>query len=139
MIWYHLIPSDTSLGHVEGVDRPFYCYRKKKQRKEILIWMDCIHVFERKIYTRIIWQKLEIGFTIDELSFDEKDSELCKNIKMRNSDKQKNIPPENAQYFFWHPFIYICALHFLFHKDPEFVIKHCNVYAILQLVRPKRF
>lgn len=85
----------------------------------------------------------EIGFIIDELSFevtfDDNDSELCKYIRMRNSDKKKNVASRNAQYVFWHPFIYICAFHFLFHKDPEFVIKYCNVDAILQLVRPKRF
>lgn len=56
---------------------------------------------------------------------------------MRNSDKLKDVPPENAQYVFWHPFIYICAFHFLFYKDPEFVLKKCNLDAILELVRPK--
>lgn len=58
---------------------------------------------------------------------------------MRNSDKQKKVPPEKAQYVFWHPFIYLCAVHFLIQKNPEFVIRYCNVDAILQLVRPERF
>lgn len=85
----------------------------------------------------------EMGFTIDEssfrLTFDDNYSELCRYIRMRNSDKQNNVLPENAQYVFWHPFIYICAFHFLFEKNPELVMDHCNVDAILQLVRPKRF
>lgn len=60
---------------------------------------------------------------------------------MRNSDKLKKdlVSPDNAQYVFWHPFIYICAFHYQFYKDPEFVMKHCNVDAIVQLVRPNGF
>lgn len=58
---------------------------------------------------------------------------------MRNSDKLRNVSPENAEFVFWHPFIYICAFHFMFQKDPEFIVKRCNVDAILQLVRPKGF
>lgn len=57
---------------------------------------------------------------------------------MRNSDKLKNESPENAEYVFWHSFIYICAFHFLFDRNPKFVMIHCNVDAILQLVRPVR-
>lgn len=86
----------------------------------------------------------KIGFEIDEQSFrvasnDKKVSKLGDYIRMRNSDKQSHVSPENAEYVFWHPFIYICAFHFLFHRDPEFVMNHCNVDAILQLVRPKEF
>lgn len=57
---------------------------------------------------------------------------------MRNSDKLKNVPSTSlrAQYVFWHPFIYICAFHHLFQKNAEFLMKYCNVDAILQLVRP---
>lgn len=56
---------------------------------------------------------------------------------MRNFDKLRYVSSENAQFVFWHPFIYICAFHFLFHKNPALVMKQCNVDAILQLVRPK--
>lgn len=56
---------------------------------------------------------------------------------MRNSDKLKGESSEKAQYVFWHPFIYICAFHHLFEKDPKLLIQHCNVDAILQLVRPE--
>lgn len=79
----------------------------------------------------------EMGFEIEQSSFNEEDKELCRYIRMRNSDKLRNVPPENAEFVFWHPFIYICAFHFLFHKNPALVMKQCNVDAILQLVRPK--
>lgn len=79
----------------------------------------------------------EMGFEIKQSSFNEEDKELCRYIRMRNSDKLRNVPPENAQFVFWHPFINICAFHFLFQKNPALVMKQCNVDAILQLVRPK--
>lgn len=81
----------------------------------------------------------EMSFKIEQSSFDEKDKELCRYIRIRNSDKLRNVSPENAQFVFWHPFIYICAFHFMFQKDPEFIMKHCNVDAILQIVRPRGF
>lgn len=80
----------------------------------------------------------EMGFNINDSSFDEKDTELCKYVRIRNSDKQKNVQTVNAQFVFWHPFIYICVFHFLFNKDPKFVMTYCNENAILQLVRPKQ-
>lgn len=79
----------------------------------------------------------EMSFEIQQPSFDENDSELRRYVRMKNSDKQMNVSSENAHYVFWHPFIYICAFHSLFHKDPEFVMVHCNVEAIVQLVRPR--
>lgn len=78
----------------------------------------------------------DMMFGIEQSSFNENDATVQKYIRMRNSDKLRGESPENAQYVIWHPFIYICAFHHLFHKDPEFLIKHCNVDAILQLVRP---
>lgn len=79
----------------------------------------------------------EMNFEIEQSSFDEEDKELSRYIRIRNSDKLRNVLPKNAQYDFWHPFIYICAFHFLFHENPELVIKYCIVDAIVQLVRPK--
>lgn len=81
----------------------------------------------------------EMSFKIEQSSFDEEDKELRRYIRIRNSDKLRNVSPENAQFVFWHPFIYICAFHFMFQKDPEFIMKHCNVDAILQIVRPRGF
>lgn len=79
----------------------------------------------------------EMMFEIKQSSFNENDSTLQNYIRMRNSDKLKGESSEKAQYVFWHPFIYICAFHHLFEKDPKLLIQHCNVDAILQLVRPE--
>lgn len=70
-------------------------------------------------------------------SFDENDSNFQKYFRKRNSDERNNISAEDAQYVFWHPFIYICVFHSLFEQDPGFVMKHCNLDAIFQLVRPE--
>lgn len=80
----------------------------------------------------------QMGFEIEQSSFDENDTELSRYVRIRNSDKLRNESPENAQYVFWHSFIYICAFHFLFRKNPEIVMIHCNMDAILQLVRPSK-
>lgn len=37
---------------------------------------------------------------------------------------------------FWHNFLYICAFHACYKSSPEKVMQHCNIDAILQLVRP---
>ncbi|XP_056008885.1 uncharacterized protein LOC125648651 [Ostrea edulis] len=39
-------------------------------------------------------------------------------------------------YVFWHNFLYICAFHACFALYPDKMMQHCNVDAILQLVRP---
>lgn len=78
-----------------------------------------------------------IGFQIDKSPINENDKDVCRYFKMRNSYSENNDSPSNAHYVFWHPFIYICAFKYLFEKDPELVMKYCNVDAILQLVRPK--
>lgn len=78
-----------------------------------------------------------MSFEIQQPSFDENDLELRRYVRMKNSDKQRNVSSENAHYVFWHPFIYICAFHSLFHKDPKFVMEYCNIDAIVQLVRPR--
>nr|XP_022344808.1 uncharacterized protein LOC111137587 isoform X1 [Crassostrea virginica]XP_022344809.1 uncharacterized protein LOC111137587 isoform X1 [Crassostrea virginica] len=72
-------------------------------------------------------------------SFDVTDSILKRYVRMRYSDRQNNVSTKEAQYVFWHPFIYICVFHSLFKYNPNLVLKHCNVDAILQLVRPKGF
>lgn len=121
----------------------FTALEKDEKRRQLYEWIVYICLkgkftpgsFDTNLVERI-------GFVIDELSFKlyfyDNNFELCEYIRMRNSDKQKNVQPENAQYVFWHPFIYICVFHFLFLKNPEFVIEYCNLDAILQLVRPER-
>ncbi|XP_065929955.1 uncharacterized protein [Magallana gigas] len=77
----------------------------------------------------------KLGFQIDKSSFNEK--EMQGYFMVRNSNAMTNASPSNAQYHFWHQFIYICAFKLLFEKDPGLVMKYCNVDAILQLVRPE--
>lgn len=81
----------------------------------------------------------QIGIHIDESSFNENDKDLRRYFSVRYSFADNNVSPNNAQieYVFWHRFVYICAFKFWFEKDPERVMKYCNVDAILQLVRPK--
>lgn len=81
----------------------------------------------------------EMNFEIEQSSFNENDPEISRYVRMRISDKLRNESSENAQYVFWHPFIYICVFHFLFHKDPESIMNYCNWDAIVQLVRPNGF
>ncbi|XP_062583494.1 uncharacterized protein LOC134245235 [Saccostrea cucullata] len=78
-------------------------------------------------------------FEISGLSFNENEENLMKYLKFRNSDKQKMVLPESAQYVFWHPFIYICAFHSLFTTNPDIAMNYCNIDAILQLVRPENY
>ena len=72
-------------------------------------------------------------------SFDITDSILKRYVRMRYSDRQNNVSTKEAQYVFWHPFIYVCVFHSIFQHNQNLVLKHCNVDAILQLVRPKGF
>nr|XP_022345787.1 uncharacterized protein LOC111138215 isoform X2 [Crassostrea virginica] len=81
----------------------------------------------------------DVGLEIEKDTFDENDVDIRKYIRMRYSDQQNNVSGEEAQYVFWHPFIYICAFHSLYQKDKDLIMRHCNVDAILQLVRPRGF
>lgn len=79
----------------------------------------------------------KIGIQIDKSSFNEKDKDLQRYFRVQNSKTKDSVSPNNAQYVFWHRFLYICAFKSLFPKKSELVIKYCNVEAILQLVRPE--
>lgn len=81
--------------------------------------------------------KRKLKFDISKKSFEENTSALDKYIRMKNSDRQQGVPPEQATYVFWHPFIYICAFHALYESNPDEVMTCCNIDAILQLVRPE--
>ncbi|XP_048752248.2 uncharacterized protein LOC125663875 [Ostrea edulis] len=80
-------------------------------------------------------QNMKFGITAR--SFEENYDELNRYVRMRNSDRLSNIPPQDAQYVFWHQFIYICAFHYMYKKDPDAVMSYCNIDAIVQLVRPE--
>lgn len=142
---YHdLIPSYLHyLDILKVMKEHFTALEKDKNRRCVYEWIVYI-CLKGKFTPGSLDTELvkKIGFSIDEVSFklssDDDASKLGDYIRMRNSDKQKKVPSQNAEYVFWHPFIYICTFHFLFHKDPELVIKHCNVDAIFQLVRPQK-
>ena len=74
---------------------------------------------------------------ITKSSFDVTDSILKRYVRIRYSDRKNNVSAMKVQYVFWHTFIYICVFHFLYEYNPNLVLKHYNVDAILQLVRPK--
>ena len=82
---------------------------------------------------------IDVGLQIRKDTFNENDVHMQKYIRMRYSDQHNNVSAEEAQYVFWHPFIYICAFHSLFKKDRDLIMTHCNIDAILQLVRPTGF
>ena len=82
---------------------------------------------------------IDVGLRIRKDTFNENDADMQRYIRMRYSDQHNKVSAEEAQYVFWHPFIYICAFHSLFEKDRDLIMTHCNIDAILQLVRPTGF
>lgn len=122
------------IGHFTALEKDI----KKRHVREWIMYICLKGKFSRsdEFDTKLV---KEMNFEIEQSSFNEEDKELCRYIRMRNSDKLRNVSPENAEFVFWHPFIYICAFHFMFQKDPEFIVKHCTVDAILQIVRPRGF
>lgn len=50
---------------------------------------------------------------------------------------QKEATPPNQEYIvFEYVFLYLCAFHSLFKLQPKMLMKHCNMDAVLQIVRP---
>ena len=80
----------------------------------------------------------KVQFQIKMSSFNEHYGQLRKYIRVWFGDPQ-NVSAYDAQYVFWHPFIYISAFHYLYKKDETTVMNYCNVNAILQLVRPSSY
>ena len=76
-----------------------------------------------------------LNLEISSSCFDEHDSSFQRYFRLLYRDQQINVTTDHARYVFWHRFIYICAFHALY-KDKEIVMTHCNVDAILELVRP---
>ncbi|XP_062591551.1 uncharacterized protein LOC134253047, partial [Saccostrea cucullata] len=55
----------------------------------------------------------------------------------KNLVKTEDNKREGNVIVFWHNFLYICAFHACYKKYPQKIMRHCNLDAILQLVRPK--
>lgn len=73
-----------------------------------------------------------------------------KRIDLKDSQQQKSklsptwihvisdvVMERNIVHVFWHNFLYICAFRACFVLHPEKMMLHCNLDAILQLVRPE--
>lgn len=137
---HHLDMSKVIIDH-------FNALKKNKERRRVFEWIVYLCLkgkykpgsFDKKLVKNLSFEIDEASFRLDDDDDDDDNhvSKLGDYTRMRNSDKQKHVPSQNAQYVFWHPFIYICAFHFLFHEDPKLIMKYCNVDAIFQLVRPK--
>lgn len=76
----------------------------------------------------------KMKFQIQLSSFDKHSKHLHRYLRVWSDSE--NVSTEDGPYFFWHPFIYICAIHYLYKKNKSIIMNHCNVDAIMQLVRP---
>lgn len=52
--------------------------------------------------------------------------------------KNAATPPNQEYIVFEYVFLYLCAFHSLFKMQPKKVMKHCNIDAVLQIVRPDK-
>lgn len=50
--------------------------------------------------------------------------------------KNAATPPNQKYIVFEYVFLYLCAFHSLFKMQPKMVMRHCNMDAVLQIVRP---
>lgn len=103
------------------------------------------------VYDEEDFSSLNVGeFTITRDNMTNPDLEAyTKRIQFKNPEQQKSkLAPtwssiilgsskeRNIVHVFWHNFLYICAFRACFNLFPEMVMMHCNLDAILQLVRP---
>ena len=108
----------------------------------------------KKVYNCIVYICLKGQFLRSELdhdlellnsiglsssSFDENEVQhsLFRYLKISGMNQEHEVEAKDVKYVFWHRFIYICVFHALYETQKTFVMEHCNVDAILQLVRPK--
>jgi hypothetical protein len=116
----------------------FTALETQPEKKHVYEWI--MYICLKGVYPRsenvdnTVITNMKFGITV--ASFDEHYDELSKYIRKRDSDQRQNVSPLDVQYIFWHPFIYICAFHYLYKKNPDAVMSYCNIDAILQLVRP---
>ena len=100
-----------------------------ENEKPIYEWLMYIclkgHFSRTESFDKDLVRKLKFGIELS--SFDEHYAHLRRYTRVSVSERR---------YVFWDPFIYICAFHHLYEKDKSKIMNHCNVDAILQLVRP---
>ena len=109
----------------------------EEHEKPIYEWImyTCLkgHFSQTDPFDQDLINKMNYGIKL--CSFEEHREPLHKYLRVWFSDLQ-NVSTEDARYVFWHPFIYICAFHYLYKKEKSIIMNHCNVNAIMQLLRP---
>lgn len=85
---------------------------------------------------------IDFDFRITPESFNECES-IDKYTKRMLENELVNIQtvatsndPDSSYIVFRHVLLYLCAFHSLFKSHPKLAMKHCNINAVLQIVRP---
>lgn len=121
-------------------------YTKDKE-----LFKGILYIVLNGVYDEEDFSSLNVGeFTITRDNMTNPELEAyTKRIQLKNSEQQKSkLAPtwssiilgsskeRNIVHVFWHNFLYICAFRACYNLFPEMVMMHCNLDAILQLVRP---
>lgn len=121
-------------------------YTKDKE-----LFKGILYIVLNGVYDEEDFSSLNVGeFTITTDNMTNPDLEAyTKRMQFKNPEQQKSkLAPtwssiilgsskeRNIVHVFWHNFLYICAFRACYNLFPEMVMMHCNLDAILQLVRP---
>lgn len=139
-----IVDNKTSLDHM--TEHFHSLYKKDKE-----LFKGILYIVLNGVYDEEDFSSLNVGeFTITrENMTNAKLEAYTKRIQLKNSEQQKSkLAPtwssiilgsskeRNIVHVFWHNFLYICAFRACYYLVPEMVMQHCNLDAILQLVRP---
>lgn len=120
-------------------------------KKDEELFKGILYLVLNGVYDEEDFSSLNVGeFTITrENMTNEKLKAYTKRIQLKSSTQQKSkLAPtwssiilgsskeRNIVHVFWHNFLYICAFRACYYSFPDIVMPHCNLDAILQLVRP---
>lgn len=120
-------------------------------RKDEELFKGILYLVLNGVYDEKEFGSLNVGeFTITrENMTNKKLKAYTKRIDLKSSTQQKSkLAPtwsslilgsskeRNIVHVFWHNFLFICAFRACYYSIPEIVMPHCNLDAILQLVRP---
>lgn len=136
--------SKTPLDHMTEHFRSLY-------KKDEELFKGILYLVLNGVYDEKEFGSLNVGeFTISrENMTNKKLKAYTKRIDLKSSTQQKSkLAPtwsslilgsskeRNIVHVFWHNFLFICAFRACYYSIPEIVMPHCNLDAILQLVRP---
>lgn len=140
---------DESQTPVDYITEHFRSLIKKDEE----LFKGILYLVLNGVYDEEDFSSLNVGeFTITrENMTNEKLKAYTKRIQLKSSTQQKSkLAPtwssiilgsskeRNIVHVFWHNFLYICAFRACYYSFPDIVMPHCNLDAILQLVRPVR-